>query len=71
MTADILIQVLDGRKWADASPRSLYPGVKRVHYLSTKTMGGPQDRTGRFGEQKSSCFCKKPNYEFSINHHVA
>jgi len=41
ITAHILIRALDGREWAAASRRSLYPGVKSTQYLSTKTMGGP------------------------------
>jgi hypothetical protein len=63
-----------GTSWrwvVNFTPRPLYPRGKRPGYPLDRRLGGPQSRSGRFGEEKNSWPCRDSNPDPSVVHPVA
>ena len=47
-----LISAINESEWATSRPGCFIPGKERLNPLN-KTLGGPLDRSGRYGEEKN------------------
>jgi len=52
----LLTLALDGGMWKTAHTTAFLPGKEHPLYSWSRRLGGPQSRSGRFGEEKSLLF---------------